>query len=327
MLINLGYPDDAFAMSLMPSDGVGLAREEFIISEYIRIHPLALVYPEKVTDPLIQKEIERLTKGYSDKREYFIDKLAAAVGTIAAAFYPREVILRFSDFKTNEYSNLIGGSYFEPKEENPMIGWRGASRYYSQGYKEGFALECAAVRRVRETWGLTNLKVMIPVCRTVDEAKKVLATMKSLGLYRGKKGLKILMMCEVPSNALLMEHFCDLFDGFSIGSNDLTQLTLAVDRDSHLVEEIYDERNSAVKALIQMAIKVAKKKKKKIGICGEAPSTYKEFAEFLIDCGIDSISSAPSSFIKTRQIVASYEAKKRKNRNSKHTARKKSHSK
>lgn len=311
ILMNLGYPDDAFALSLMPCDGVGLAREEFIISEYIRIHPLALIHPEKITDEKVCAEIEKITKGYKDKKQYFIDKLASGIGTIAAAFYPREVILRFSDFKTNEYSNLIGGAYFEPKEENPMIGWRGASRYYSDGYRQGFALECAAVKKVREIWGLTNLKVMIPVCRTIAEAKKVLSTMKSFGLQRKKKSLEIYMMCEVPSNVILMEEFCKLFDGFSIGSNDLTQLTLAVDRDSHLVEDIYDERNEAVTKMIEIAIKTAKRNKKKIGICGEAPSTYKEFAEFLIRCGIDSISSAPSSLLKTLTIASNYEKRKR----------------
>ena len=234
------------------------------------------------------------------------------VAIIAAAFYPRDVILRFSDFKTNEYVNLIGGKYFEPKEENPMIGWRGASRYYSPGYKEGFALECEAIKKVREEFGLVNLKVMIPVCRTVEEGKKVLKVMKENGLVQGKNGLEVYVMCEIPSNVVLIDQFCDIFDGFSIGSNDLTQMTLGVDRDSELVADIFDERNEAVTRMIEHVIKVAKKRKRKIGICGDAPSTYPEFAEFLVDCGIDSISLSPDAVLRMRLVIAKHEKRKKK---------------
>lgn len=312
IMINVGYPDEAFALGLLPSDGVGLAREEFIVTEYIRIHPMALVNFEKVKDPKIRKQINELTLGYSDKTQFFIDKLAMGVATIAASFYPRDVILRFSDFKTNEYINLIGGQYFEPKEENPMIGWRGASRYYSEGYKEGFALECRAIKKVREEFGLKNLKVMIPVCRTVEEGKKVLQVMGKNGLIRGKEGLEVYVMCEIPSNVILADQFCDIFDGFSIGSNDLTQMTLGVDRDSALVADIFDERNDAVKRMIEHVIGVAKARKRKIGICGDAPSTYPEFAKFLVDCGIDSISLSPDAVMRTRVLIANHENKKNK---------------
>lgn len=308
IMLNVGYPDEAFALSQLPSDGVGLAREEFIITEYIRIHPMALVHFDKVKDPKVRKEISDLTAGYSDKRHYFIDKLAMGVALIAASFYPRDVIFRFSDFKTNEYINLIGGHYFEPKEENPMIGWRGASRYYNEGYEQGFALECKAIKKVREEFGLTNLKVMIPVCRTPEEGKKVLDVMKKNGLCQGKGGLEVYVMCEIPSNVILAEQFLDIFDGFSIGSNDLTQMTLGVDRDSDLVADLFDERNGAVKWMIEHVIGVAKAKKKKIGICGDAPSTYPEFAKFLVDCGIDSISLSPDALILTRMLLAKHEA-------------------
>ncbi len=311
VMINVGSPDQAFELSFLPNEGVGLAREEFIVSEYIRIHPMALVNFDKVKDPKIRREIQTLTKGYKDKKQYFIDKLAMGVGTIAAAFYPRDVILRFSDFKTNEYINLIGGSYFEPKEENPMIGWRGASRYYSDAFKEGFALECKAIKKVRETFGLTNLKVMVPVCRTIEEGKKVLKVMEQNGLKRGKNGLEVYVMCEIPSNVILSDQFCQIFDGFSIGSNDLTQMTLGVDRDSALVADIFDERNEAVKRMIKEAITVAIKYKRKIGICGDAPSTYPEFTKFLIDCHIDSISLSPDAVVRTRQIIADNEQKMR----------------
>lgn len=312
MMLNVSYPDEAFAQGLLPSDGVGLAREEFIVSEYIRIHPMALVQFEKVKDPKVRKEINALTAGYADKRQFFVDKLASGVAMIAAAFYPREVILRFSDFKTNEYVNLIGGQYFEPKEENPMIGWRGASRYYKEGYREGFALECQAIKKVREEFGLKNLKVMIPVCRTIKEGEKVLEVMKKNGLTRGKDGLEVYVMCEVPSNVSLADQFSDIFDGFSIGSNDLTQMTLAVDRDSELVSDIFDERNEAVKRMIAHVIAIARKKKRKIGICGDAPSTYPEFAKFLVDCGINSISLTPDALLRTRILVANHEKKKKK---------------
>ncbi len=307
IMINVSYPDEAFALSFLPSEGVGLAREEFIVTEYIRVHPMALVHFEKVKDPKVRKQINALTLGYSDKCQFFIDKLAMGVATIAASFYPRDVILRFSDFKTNEYVNLIGGQYFEPKEENPMIGWRGASRYYKEGYQEGFALECKAVKKVREEFGLTNLKLMIPVCRTPEEGKKVLQVMKKNGLVQGKEGLEVYVMCEIPSNVILADQFCDIFDGFSIGSNDLTQMTLGVDRDSELVADIYDERNDAVKQMIEQVIRVAKKRKRKIGICGDAPSTYPEFAKFLVDCGIDSISLSPDAVMRTRMLIAKHE--------------------
>lgn len=312
IMINVGYPDEAFGLSFLPSDGVGLAREEFIINEYIRIHPMALVKFDEVKDPAIQKQINELTAGYSDKQQFFVDKLAMGVAIIASAFYPRDVILRFSDFKTNEYVNLIGGKYFEPKEENPMIGWRGASRYYKEGYKEGFALECKAVKKVREEFGLTNVKVMIPVCRTPEEGRKVLQVMKKNGLIQGKRGLEVYVMCEIPSNVILADEFCDIFDGFSIGSNDLTQMTLGVDRDSELVADIYDERNEAVKRMVKHVISVAKKRKRKIGICGDAPSTYPEFAKFLVDCGIDSISLSPDTVMRTRMVIASHEKQKRR---------------
>lgn len=312
VMMNIGDPDEAFQYSFLPSDGVGLARQEFIVNEYIRIHPMALVHFDQVKDKETRKLIEDLTTGYRDKKQFFVDKLAYGVSTIAAAFYPRDVILRFSDFKTNEYANLIGGKYFEPKEANPMIGWRGASRYYKPGYKEGFALECAAIKKVREEFGLTNLKVMIPVCRSPAEGKKVLKTMKENGLEQGKKGLEVYVMCEIPSNVILAEEFCDIFDGFSIGSNDLTQMTLGVDRDSELVADIYDERNEAVMSLIAHVIAVAKKRKVKIGICGDAPSTYPEFTKFLIDCGIDSISLSPDALISTRRTISNYEQKRKK---------------
>lgn len=309
VMINVGYPDEAYELSFLPNDGVGLAREEFIVTEYIRIHPMALVKFEEVKDVKTQRKINELTFGYADKKQYFIDKLAMGVAIIASAFYPRDVILRFSDFKTNEYVNLIGGKYFEPKEENPMIGWRGASRYYSPGYKEGFALECAAIKKVREEFGLVNLKVMIPVCRTVEEGKKVLKVMKENGLVQGKEGLEVYVMCEIPSNVILIDKFCDIFDGFSIGSNDLTQMTLGIDRDSELVADIFDERNEAVTRMIEHVIKVAKKRKRKIGICGDAPSTYPEFAKFLVDCGIDSISLSPDAVLRTRIVIAKHEKK------------------
>lgn len=312
VMINVGYPDEAFELSLLPSDGVGLAREEFIVNQYIKIHPMALVNFEKVKDVKTRHQINELTREYTDKKQYFVDKLAMGVAIIAAAFYPRDVILRFSDFKTNEYINLIGGKYFEPKEENPMIGWRGASRYYSPGYKDGFKLECEAIKKVRNEFGLFNLKVMIPVCRTVEEGKKVMRVMKENGLIRGKDGLEVYVMCEIPSNVILSDQFCKIFDGFSIGSNDLTQMTLGVDRDNELVAEVFDERNEAVIRMIKYAISMAKKHHRKIGICGDAPSTYPEFAKFLVDCGIDSISLSPDALLKIRVIIAKYEKQSKK---------------
>jgi pyruvate,water dikinase len=312
VMMNIGNPDEAFELSFLPNDGIGLAREEFIVNEYIKIHPMALIKFDQVKDEETRRQIEELTAGYKDKKQFFVDKLAQGVGMLAAAFYPKDVILRFSDFKTNEYVNLIGGKYFEPKEENPMIGWRGASRYYKPGYKDGFALECRAIRKVREEFGLTNLKVMVPVCRTPEEGRKVIAVMKENGLPQGKNDLQVYVMCEIPSNVVLADEFCDIFDGFSIGSNDLTQMTLGVDRDSELVADIYDERNDAVKRMVSHVISIAKERKKKIGICGDAPSTYPEFAEFLVDCGIDSISLSPDALVKTRVVIANHEKKRKK---------------
>jgi pyruvate,water dikinase len=312
VMMNIGNPDEAFDLSFLPNDGVGLAREEFIVNEYIRIHPMALINFEKVQDAATREQIEELTAGYKDKKQFFVDKLAQGVGMLAAAFYPKDVILRFSDFKTNEYVNLIGGKYFEPHEENPMIGWRGASRYYKPGYQAGFELECKAIKKVRDEFGLTNLKVMIPVCRTPEEGKKVIQIMKENGLPQGKNGLQVYVMCEIPSNVILADEFSKIFDGFSIGSNDLTQMTLGVDRDSELVADIYDERNEAVKRMVAHVIEVAKKYERKIGICGDAPSTYPEFAEFLVDCGIDSISLSPDAIVKTRLIIANHEKKHKK---------------
>lgn len=311
IMMNVGNPEQAFETSFLPNDGVGLAREEFIINTCIKIHPLALLNYNKIKkDPKnadLIDEIDSLTYGYSDKAEFFVDKLAQGVAMIAAAFYPKDVILRFSDFKSNEYANLIGGKLYEPSESNPMIGWRGASRYYVPEYEPGFALECKAIKKVRAEFGLTNLKVMVPFCRTVEEGKKVLATMAKYGLRKGEKGLEVYVMCEIPSNVILADQFSQIFDGFSIGSNDLTQLTLGLDRDSELVNHIYDERNDAVKRLISQVIKTAKKYKRKIGICGQAPSDFPDFAEFLVEEGIDSISLNPDTVVKTRLRIAQKE--------------------
>ncbi|MEM5777756.1 MAG: phosphoenolpyruvate synthase [Candidatus Aenigmatarchaeota archaeon] len=308
IMMNVGNPEEAFELSFLPNDGVGLAREEFIINSYIKVHPKALIEYHK-QDEETKKLIDELSYGYDDKKEFFVDKLAQGVAMIAAAFYPKKVILRFSDFKTNEYANLIGGKNYEPKEENPMIGWRGASRYYKEGYRDGFALECKAVKKVRDEMGLTNLELMIPICRTVEEGLKVLAEMEKNGLKQGQNGLKVHVMCEVPSNAILADEFLDIFDGFSIGSNDLTQFTLACDRDSQLVADIYDERNPAVKKLIKNAIDVANKKGKYIGICGQAPSDYPDFAQFLVESGIHSLSLNPDSIVRTRLAIAETEKK------------------
>ena len=305
--MNVGSPEQAFEESFIPNDGVGLAREEFIINSYIKVHPLALLRFNELKDANVKKQIADLTVGYKNKADYFIDKLAEWVATIAAAFYPKRVILRLSDFKSNEYANLIWGAQFEPKEDNPMIWWRWASRYYSENYKEAFGLECKAVLKVREEMGLDNLDVMIPFPRTVDEAKKVIKTMASFGLKQWKHGLKVMWMCEIPSNVILAEEFLEVFDGFSIGSNDLTQLILWVDRDSELVSDIYDENNEAIKKMIKKVIEVATKKKKYIGICGQAPSDYPEFAKFLVECGIESMSLNPDTMIKTRLAVAEIE--------------------
>ncbi len=299
MMMNIGSPDQAFAYSLIPNDGVGLAREEFIIDSHIKIHPLALIHFDQVKDKAVRAQITELTKGYGDKAEYFVDKLAEGISIIGAAFYPNDVIIRFSDFKTNEYANLIGGTQFEPLENNPMIGWRGASRYYSEQYRAAFDLECRAIKRVRDDMGITNVKAMIPFCRNLDEAHKVLGIMAENGLRRGENDFQAYMMVEIPSNVILAEQFAELFDGFSIGSNDLTQLTLGVDRDNHTIAHVYDENNEAVKTLIREVVHVAKAKGVKVGLCGQAPSDYPAFARFLVETGIDSISLAPDTIVKT----------------------------
>lgn len=307
IMMNVGNPEQAFDLSFIPNDGVGLAREEFIITEYIKIHPMALVHFDKVKDKEEKKKISELTAGWKNKEEFFVDKLAEGIGRICAAFWPKDVIVRMSDFKTNEYATLVGGKNFEPVEENPMIGWRGASRYYDEDYKAGFRLECLAFKKVREVMGLTNLKAMIPFCRTVEEGKKVLAEMEKYGLKRGQNGLQVYVMCEIPSNVILAKEFAKIFDGFSIGSNDLTQLTLGVDRDSAKVAHVYDERNEAVKELIRQVIEKAHKARRKVGICGQAPSDFVDFAKFLVEEKIDSISLNPDTVIKTMIEIAKME--------------------
>ena len=303
VMMNVGNPEEAFGLSFTPNDGVGLAREEFIISTYIKIHPLALVDYDKMEAGPVKQQIASLTAGYDDKPQFFVDKLAQGVAMIAAAFYPKDVILRLSDFKTNEYANLIGGATYEPVEENPMIGFRGASRYYNPRYQAGFALECRAMKKVRDEMGLTNLKLMIPFCRTVDEGRRVQAEMEKHGLKRGVNGLELYVMCEIPSNVILAEQFADIFDGFSIGSNDLTQLILGVDRDSEIVAPIFDERNPAVKAMIGEVIHICHNRRRKIGICGQAPSDYPDFAQFLVEHDIDSISLNPDTVLKTTVAI------------------------
>jgi len=307
VMLNLANPEEAFALSFLPNDGVGLARMEFIINTYIKVHPLALLDFDKLADPAAKAEIEKLTSGYTDKPQFFVDRLSQGVAMLAAAFYPKDVILRLSDFKSNEYANLIGGKAYEPVEENPMIGFRGASRYYHPRYQAGFALECQAVRRVREDMGLTNLKVMIPFCRTIEEGQRVQAEMEKHGLKRGVNGLEIYVMCEIPSNVILAAEFAEIFDGFSIGSNDLTQLILGVDRDSEIVAPIFNERNAAVKTMIAQVIQVCREKHRKIGICGQAPSDYPEFAQFLVEQGIDSISLNPDTVMKTTLAIVEKE--------------------
>ena len=307
IMMNVGNPEEALRLSFIPNDGVGLAREEFIITTYVKIHPLALLDYKEIEDPLAKREIDRLTVGYEDKPQYYIDRLAQGVSVIAAAFYPKDVIVRLSDFKTNEYANLIGGKPYEPIEENPMIGFRGASRYYDARYQRGFALECKAMKKVRDEMGLSNLKLMVPFCRTVEEGRKVLVEMEKHGLRRGENGLEVYVMCEIPSNVILADEFAEVFDGFSIGSNDLTQLTLGVDRDSEIVAHVFDERNTAVKRMISQVIKIAKEKGRKIGICGQAPSDYPDFARFLVEEGIDSISLTPDAILKTTLSISEME--------------------
>ncbi|PZV84533.1 phosphoenolpyruvate synthase [Algoriphagus aquaeductus] len=305
----LADPEKAFDLSFFPNQGVGLMRMEFVINKVIRIHPMALVDFDQLENQEEKALIESLCQDYSDKKEYFVDKLAQSVATIAAAFYPKDVILRMSDFKSNEYANLIGGRQFEEKEENPMLGFRGASRYYHERYREGFGLECAAVKRVRDEMGLENLKVMIPFCRTPEEGKKVLDLMASLGLMKEENGLEIYVMAEIPSNVIQAEEFAELFDGFSIGSNDLTQLTLGVDRDSEVLGELFDENNASVKWMITEVIRVAKARGKKIGLCGQAPSDRPEFAKFLIAQGIDSISFNADALLKGIENMVEAEKK------------------
>jgi len=317
IMMNFGIPGGAFIQSQIPNDGVGLAREEFIINSYIGIHPMALIEYDKLKKAAREDEklakvigkIDEKSAAYGDKREFFIDNLAMGIAKIAAGFYPNEVIVRFSDFKTNEYANLIGGYRYEPEESNPMIGWRGASRYYDDNFKPAFGLECEAIKKVRDEMGLTNVKVMVPFCRTPEEGKKVIKAMEEFGLKQGRNGLEVYVMCEIPSNVILAEEFADVFDGFSIGSNDLTQLTLGLDRDSEVVAHIFDERNEAVKRLVKQVIDVAHnhKPRRKIGICGQAPSDFPEFADFLIECGIDSMSLNPDVVLATRLNIAEVE--------------------
>jgi pyruvate,water dikinase len=308
VMMNLANPEEAFSLSFIPNSGIGLARMEFIVSTYIKIHPLALIEFDQLADKAAKAEIGRLTAGYDDKPQFFVDTLAQGVAMLAAAFYPKDVILRLSDFKTNEYANLIGGKAYEPDEENPMLGFRGASRYYHPRYQAGFALECRAVKKVRDEMGLTNLKLMIPFCRTLEEGHRVQAEMEKHGLKRGENGLEVYVMCEIPSNVILAEEFADIFDGFSIGSNDLTQLILGVDRDSEIVAPIFDERNPAVKKMIAQVIATCRAKGRKIGICGQAPSDYPEFAQFLVEQGIDSISLIPDTVLKTTLAILATEA-------------------
>jgi pyruvate,water dikinase len=302
IMMNVGNPEQAFKLAQIPNDGVGLARMEFIFASWVRVHPLALTRYDSL--PItVKREVDKLTSGYTDKTEYFVDTLARGIATIAAAFWPRPVILRFSDFKTNEYAHLLGGAQFEPHEENPMIGWRGASRYYNPNYKEGFMLELAAVRRVRDVFGLKNLKLMVPFCRTVEEGRRVLEVMREGGLVRGADDLEVYVMAEIPSNVLLAEQFAEIFDGFSIGSNDLTQLTLGVDRDSEVIASLFDERNGAVTRACAELIATAHRCGSKVGICGQAPSDYPDFAAFLVERGIVSISLSADAVVRTRLRV------------------------
>ena len=309
IMLNVASPDLAFKFSKVPNEGVGLARQEFIINNYIQAHPLALLKHKSLKDKELTEKIRVLTKGFKNEETYFVKRLSYGVAKIASAFYPKQVIVRMSDFKSNEYYNLLGGNYFEPTEENPMIGWRGASRYYSEQYEYAFGMECKAIKRVREKMGLSNITIMIPFCRTVEELKKVYTVMEKYGLQRGEDGLQVYLMAEIPSNILMAEEFAEHIDGFSIGSNDLTQLTLGLDRDSSLVAHIYDERNPAVKRSISNLIKIAKKTKTKVGICGQGPSDYPDFAQFLVEEGIDSISVTPDSVLKTIKAIDKIESK------------------
>jgi pyruvate,water dikinase len=308
ILVNVGDPDLAFHLSFLPTSGVGLARMEFIIASHIKAHPMALLHPERIDDDAVRSELARLARNHASGADFFVERLSEGVATIAAAFHPRPVIVRMSDFKTNEYASLLGGKWFEPGEENPMIGFRGASRYAHPAYAEGFALECAAMKRVRDAMGLENVKLMIPFCRRVAEAEQVVKRMAELGLKRGENGLEIYVMCEIPNNVILADGFSRWFDGFSIGSNDLTQLVLGVDRDSELVEFDYDERDAGVMEMIRLAIAGAHRNNRPIGICGQAPSDYPEYAEFLVHAGIDSISLNPDSVLPAIRRILALEA-------------------
>ncbi|MDP3082823.1 MAG: phosphoenolpyruvate synthase [Rubrivivax sp.] len=308
IMVNLGNPELAFQVSLMPSDGVGLARMEFIINEHIKVHPMAVLHPERIVDKDVRAQVLALTAGHADGASYFVEKLAEGVGTIAAAFFPRPVIVRLSDFKSNEYAALLGGRDFEPHEENPMLGFRGAARYIQPDYAEGFALECQAMKRVRETMGLVNLKLMVPFCRRLDEARGVLAALAGHGLKRGENGLQVYVMCEIPNNVLLIDEFSELFDGFSIGSNDLTQLTLGVDRDSAIVAASFDERDPGMLKMFKLAVEGARRNGRHSGICGQAPSDHIEIARYLVELGIDSISLTPDRVLRTMQVVQEIEA-------------------
>ena len=303
IMLNVASPDMAFQFSHIPNSGVGLARLEFIINNYIQVHPLALMNHKTLNDPELTKSIEKLIEGYENDESFFVKRLSYGIAKIAAAFYPNKVIVRFSDFKSNEYFNMLGGKYFEPTEENPMIGWRGASRYYSESYKPAFGWECKAIKRVREKMGLDNVTVMVPFCRTVDELHKVYEVMDEYDLRRGENGLEVFLMAELPSNIICADLFAPHIDGFSIGSNDLTQLTLGLDRDSALVAHVYDERNPAVKRSISNLIKTAREYGVKVGICGQGPSDFPDFAEFLAKEGIDSISVTPDSVLKTLKTL------------------------
>jgi len=307
VLLNVASPDMAFRFASLPCKGIGLAREEFIINNYIKVHPLALLHHRELEDQQLTSTINDITKGYKDEEDFFVQKLSQGVAKIAAAFYPHKVLVRFSDFKSNEYFNLLGGNHFEPAEENPMIGWRGASRYYSPQYKEAFLLECKAIKQAREKMGLKNIVVMIPFCRTVIELLQVYDAMKEGGLERGAEGLQVVLMAELPSNIIMARQFARHIDGFSIGSNDLTQLVLGLDRDSSLVAHIYDERNEAVKSMITMLIRAAREADIPVGICGQGPSDFPDFAQFLVEMGIDSISVTPDSYYKTVKAIHSIE--------------------
>jgi pyruvate,water dikinase len=306
-MLNIGSPDQALTYHSLPVQGVGLAREEFIIASEIKIHPMALIKYSEIKDKSLKRKIDTLTKDYQDKKEYYIEKLASGIAKIGAAFWPRPVIVRFSDFKTNEYRTLIGGELFEPEESNPMIGWRGASRYYSPNFEEAFGLEVKAIKKVREEIGLDNVDVMVPFCRTPEEGEKVVKLIEKYGLSR--KDLKVYVMCEIPSNVIQAYEFLEVFDGFSIGSNDLAQLTLGIDRDNATISTIANENNASVKELIRIAISVAKEQKKYSGICGQAPSDFPDFAEFLVKNKIESISLNPDTVVPLIEKVAKWEKK------------------